>query len=387
MAVSQPAINLSANSHASAMTDYIEGGVKRAMALGNRGPIELDSAGRLDPSILDAYWRCGFYVFEGVIAEAELADLRADLERVLAGAPVEPGATLDAVGRPAIGQEFTGASFNLAKPLSDPVGGTSINQGRHPVKMAEPEPPKGAPKWTVQRLRGNLQIMDSCLCLYGHPGLLSVAAAVNGDDFVPFNEVTFVKEPGLGVSIAWHRDGTTHWNSPDWDQGAHGFNFMAQVYGSTPGNGVWVVPGTHKHADIDIRELVKDAGSERIDGAVPMICAPGDVVMSNRQVIHGSFANTSPDRRITLNMGFFPRRRILNVTTKKLDGADVTYDEEWVHTRSRMIAVAIDARQQRFPGETRYHYWPLADEEDDNRWNEETRQSIVKDYNMRDFHL
>ena len=131
---------------------------------------------------------------------------------------------------------------------------------------------------------------------------------MNGEDFVPFNEVTFLKEPGLGVSVAWHQDGTTHWGSPEWNQGTHGFNFMAQIYGSTPSNGVWVVPGTHKQGKVDIKALVENSGSERISTAVPMVCESGDVVISNRQLVHGSFANTSEERRVTLNMGFLPRK-------------------------------------------------------------------------------
>ena len=91
-------------------------------------------------------------------------------------------------------------------------------------------------------------------------------------------------------------------------------------YPSTAGNGVWVLPGSHKVKDMDIPALVRDSGSERIEGAVPMVCEAGDVVISNRQLVHGSFANTSPDRRITLNMGFFPRKRIENVTVTPLGG-------------------------------------------------------------------
>ena len=140
--------------------------------------------------------------------------------------------------------------------------------------------------------------------LYGHPELLAVAAAVNGEDFVLFADALFIKEPGRGASVAWHQDGVTHWESPDWDQGSHGFNFMAQLYGCTPANGVWVVPGTHRLGKVDIRAMVSEAGTERLPGAVPMVCAPGDVVISNRQVLHGSFANTSDEWRVTVNMGF-----------------------------------------------------------------------------------
>ena len=50
-----------------AMQAYLRDGEERAFALGNRGPIRFDRDGRLAPDILEAYWRCGFYVFEGVL--------------------------------------------------------------------------------------------------------------------------------------------------------------------------------------------------------------------------------------------------------------------------------------------------------------------------------
>ncbi|MFT5175147.1 MAG: hypothetical protein ACI8W7_003336 [Gammaproteobacteria bacterium] len=385
--MASPAIELNACEHASAMGKYQQGGEQRAAELGNRGPIRFDAQGDIHPDILDAYWRCGFYVFEGVIGEVEIDELRADVERVLHGAPAQPEAVLDKDGNSAIGSAYDRPSFSFAAPLSDPVGGTNKNKGRHPVKMLEPLPAADAPAFTIERIRGNLQLMDSCLRLYGHHGLLSIAAAVNGPDFVPYNEVTFVKEAGLGVSVAWHRDGTTHWDAADWDQGAHGFNFMAQLYSSTAANGVWVLPGTHKVKHMDIAQLVAQSGSERIADAVPMLCAPGDVVISNRQLVHGSFANTSCERRITLNMGFFPRRRVENVTTTRLDGVAETYDAQRLARRTRLIAVAIDARRQRFADEPRYVYAPLLGREDENRWNEATRKAVVDNYSVYDMYI
>ena len=52
-----------------------------------------------------------------------------------------------------------------------------------------------------------------------------------------------------------------------------------------------------------------------------------------------------------------------------------------------MIPVAIDARRQRFPDEVPYVYRPAAGLEDRNRWSEETRATIVRDYNMRDMYI
>lgn len=377
----QTSAPLTAQDHARAMADYSRAGEARAWALGNRGPIRFDADGKLDRSILDSYWTHGFFVLEGVVGPEELAELRADVDAVLARAPSSPEADrnrTDGIIKP---------PYRWAKPLSDPVGGTDKNNGRHPVEMLQPTLGEGGPAWTVELLDGNLHLMDTALRLYGHPGLLGVAAAVLGDDFVPYNEVTFVKEAGLGPSVAWHQDGTTHWTAPDWDMGAHGFNFMTQLYASTAGNGVWVLPGSHKLGKADIRRLVAQSGSDRIDGAVPMLCSAGDTIITNRQLLHGSFANSSPDRRITLNAGFFPRKRVLGVTTRRLHGAIETYDQARIDERCRILQLAIDARLQRFPQERAYVYRPLAGREDESRWNETTRQTMLKNYNQRDMFI
>ena len=380
-APTQTSAPLTAQDHARAMADYSRAGEARARALGNRGPIRFDADGKLDRSILDSYWTHGFYVLEGVVGPEELAELRADVDAVLARAPASPEADrnrTDGIIKP---------PYRWAKPLSDPVGGTDKNNGRHPVEMLQPTLGEGGPAWTVELLDGNLHLMDTALRLYGHPGLLGMAAAVLGDDFVPYNEVTFVKEAGLGPSVAWHQDGTTHWTAPDWDMGAHGFNFMTQLYASTAGNGVWVLPGSHKLGKADIRKLVAQSGSDRIDGAVPMLCSAGDTIITNRQLLHGSFANSSPDRRITLNAGFFPRKRVLGVTTRRLHGAIETYDQARIDERCRILQLAIDARRQRFPQERAYVYRPLAGREDESRWNETTRQTMLKNYNQRDMFI
>ena len=369
-------------------SDYAAAGQRRAYALGNRGPLKFAADGSLSEEILGAYRSCGCYLFEGVIGAAELAELRAGVARLLEHAPVAPGAQLDAQGRPAVGVDLARRPFAFARPLSDPTGGTTRSRGRHQVKMEEPEPESGAPEFVVYNIAAQLQLGDSFLRLYGHPQLLRVAEQLNGSDFTPFTESIFVKQPGLGASVAWHQDGTTHWDSPDLDDDTHGFNFMAQLYGSTPGNGVWVIPGSHRLGKIDIKARVAaNGGDVRLPGAVPLICGPGDVVMCNRQTLHASFANTSPDLRVTLNFGFHRRASVLGVRRERADGSSAHYDAAYIHQRSRMIAVAIDARRQRFPDEAVYRYQPLHHEGASNRWNEAARNNIVKDYDLRDLSL
>lgn len=368
------------------MDIYLREGEARAMSLGNRGPVRFDADGNLHPEILDAYWRCGFYVFEGVVGEEELNDIDADLHDILDRLPSEQGSSVDAKGRPALTTACTAPTLFWSKPLADPFGGTELANGRHPVKMVEPTADATAPKEIVYLILGSLQFSDACLRTYGHPDLLAIAAGVNGDDFVPFTDALFIKEPGRGASVAWHQDGVTHWNNPDWDQGSHGFNMMLQLYGCTAANGVWVVPGTHKLGKVDIKAMVADAGCERLPDAVPIIAAPGDVAITNRQALHGSFANTSPNWRVTVNYGFHRRQSVLGVAGGGLHAAAAVFDEDRIHKRSRVIGYAIDARKQRFPSETAFSYQPFVQSGESYIWNADAKASM-HDYNLLDLSI
>jgi len=383
---------LSRDEHVAAMADFVAAGEARARALGNRGPVRRDEAGRLHPDILAAYWQHGFYVFEGVVDADEVAELRADTDEMIARAPVRRGAHVDAQGRPALGRDYAIQPYLMVRPLSDPWGGTKALGGRHPSKMTEPTADAGAPDEVVYLMFGMCQAMPAALRLYGHPTLLTIAAGINGDDFVPYNDAVFVKQPGLGGSVAWHQDGITHWESPEWDEGIHGFNFQVQLYRTTAANGLWVVPGTHKTGRVDIKQLVADnGGSDRLPQAVPLLCEPGDVTVVNRQLVHGSFANTSEDIRVSVTFGFHRRASVLGVRGKlSIKPDDLSwsegdvYDEKRIDDRSAVIAVAIDARHQHRSDEVPFRYQPFAGREHETRFGPENFERYIRDYNTRD---
>ena len=379
---------MNASEYASAQTDYVNEGIKRAQVLGNRGPARFDEGGKLHPEILDAYWRTGFYVFEGLVDQAEIELLRAELDDLLQRAPTDNGASEDAFGRPAFGQQFARPTYSLIRPLSDPWGGTDKLNGRHPTQMTQPVSAQDAPKKVVFLMSGMCQIMDSGLRLYGHPQLLGIAASINGDDFVPYNDAIFVKLPGLGGSVSWHQDGVTHWDSPQWDQGIHGFNFQVQLYDTSARSCLWVVPGTHKDGKLDIKKLVaQNQGSEFLPDAVPLFAKAGDVTIVNRQALHGSFANTSKDTRISLTFGFHRRSSVLGARGALSQTNDEVYDAERIDQRSRVIAVAIDARQQFYPQEDRYSYQPMLGRETELEFSEATWNKVIRDYNLQDLSI
>jgi ectoine hydroxylase-related dioxygenase (phytanoyl-CoA dioxygenase family) len=365
-----------------AMQAYFRDGERRALALNNRGPIRFTSTGELHPEILDAFKETGFYVFEGALSAEELAELKAEVMDLIGRFPVERGASVDRQGRPALGVGLPFEAVNWSRPLGDPLGGTQVANGRSPVRMMEPEPAKGLPAEIPFNLMAPFQFSDAALRVYGHPQLLKIAAAINGEDFCPYAESIIIKKPGEGASFAWHQDGTTHWNGPGWTPLSHGFNFMVQIFDSKAANAVWYLPGTH-NGKVDIQAAAAAAGGNRLPGAVPLICKAGDITISNRQVLHCSFPNTSPDWRVTLTMGCYPRKSVLGVETHGMDGTLQRYDEERVRKRCEMIGYAIEARRQRHPEETPFRYAPHAAAGEVFRWDDAARAKI-DGYSLRD---
>lgn len=364
---------------------YIREGEEAALALPNRGPIRFDDNGNIHPEILSGFDEFGFYVLEGVLSDVELQDWEADMQAIRQNLPIHKDAQVDAAGRAALGIDSIGPCLVWARPLSDPLGGTALFGGRHTVKMEEYGCESGMPEEIVYLIMGPLRYSEALLRITGHPQLLAIAEAINGEDFVPFNEGLWIKEPGLGSSTAWHQDGVTHWSDPDWDQNIHGMTFQVLLYGSSGANGVWVLPGSHKSGKIDLKALADAAGSDRLIGAVPYVCKPGDVVLHNRQIVHGAFANKSKDFRVSLTFGTHRRSSILNVEAG-LHNSSAVYDAARVLERSRMIGYAIDARRQYFPDEKPYCYKPLSGVDDTPVWSSEAK-ALIRNYNLLDLSI
>ena len=371
---------------AEAMREYLLGGQAAALALDNRGPIEFDASGKLAQHIAEAYSKYGFYIFTQVLSETECLDIETDIIELKETFPISPDSGVDEFGRPALGVDSNTPHLVWSKPLGDPLGGTQLANGRHQVKMFEPEATADTPLASPFILLGSLRFSDACLRTYAHPELLRVAEAINGPDFAPFNEALFIKEPGIGAAVSWHQDGVTHWDSPDFDENIHGFNFMAQLYGSTAVNGVWVLPGSHKLGKIDIAGLVSESKSERIEGAVPLVCDRGDVVICNRQALHGSFPNSGFEPRLTVNFGFHKRSSVLGVKGGGIHSDAQVFDDEIIARRSKVLGYAIAARKERYSDEVAYTYQPFETAGLTFEWNDAARHDM-HDYNRDDLSI
>jgi ectoine hydroxylase-related dioxygenase (phytanoyl-CoA dioxygenase family) len=159
-----------------------------------------------------------------------------------------------------------------------------------------------------------------------------------------------------------------------------------QLYPTTLGNCLWVLPGSHKLGKADIKAMVREnGGSEQLPGAVPLVCGAGDVTMVNRQMVHGSFANSSPDLRISLTFGFHRRTSVLGQKAAlSIEESKAVYDEKRIFERSAVIQVAIDARRQAFPDAPVFRYQPFAGLEEAFRFTPENFERVIRDYNTKD---
>jgi hypothetical protein len=183
--------------------------------------------------------------------------------------------------------------------------------------------------------------------LLGHPDLLSVVEAMQGDQFITTASPMVFKYPERGAIMCWHRDALRPKDAPEAIP-----TFTADLYldATTPENAVWAVPGSHR---LSPQEALDDCirrndgmGFKTDGGAVPIIAEPGDLVLHHTWVNHGSASCDAPLRRI-IYFQFLPMqfaRRMFNHT--------------YLRHSHRRIAMSIAERmgQSYAKDETPYRY-------------------------------
>ena len=303
-----------------AMQAYLRDGERRAAALGNRGPIRFTPTGELA-----SRHRRGLLALRLLRLRGRARGRRAGRHRARPARHPRPPAGRE--GRGARRQGPAGARRRLhgAEPAlgasrsATRVGGTDAANGRHPVKMFEPAAAGRCAEG------GRLPHPGLAAVLRGRAARLrpSRAAGRRRRDQRRRTSCRSTRRCGSRSRASAPRSpgtrtASTHWDSPDWDQGIHGFNFMAPAL------------RLHRGQRRVGRAGLAQAGQGRHQGAgrrrpapsgcptpCRSICAPGDVAITNRQALHGSFANTSPDWRVTINFGFHRRTSVLGVRGRR----------------------------------------------------------------------
>lgn len=140
--------------------------------------------------------------------------------------------------------------------------------------------------------------------------LVQIAQLFVGPDLGLFASHYISKPPFSGQPVLWHQD-SAFWPLDPMEV----VTLWLAVDPSTRENGcVRLIPGSHK---LDVAAMRDNTDVESVLGkeiavdvdetqAVDMVLAPGDVEVHHPNIVHGSEANTSPQRRCGLTIRYIP---------------------------------------------------------------------------------
>ncbi len=185
---------------------------------------------------------------------------------------------------------------------------------------------------------------SASLELLGCPQVLAVAESMGGVNFVPTYESMVFKQEGDGEKIAWHQDAIHPRNYRI-------YNMDIYLDPSRSGAGALrVIPGTQTKKQ-NFCNITEPYGWE-IPESIEVEMAPGDVLLHDVMVAHGSPATVGKALRRTVYYEFRAAEEILE---------DGPWDREWIDRRLRLIPIALRAYRSAFPGADEYQ-WKISDE-------------------------
>jgi ectoine hydroxylase-related dioxygenase (phytanoyl-CoA dioxygenase family) len=180
--------------------------------------------------------------------------------------------------------------------------------------------------------------------LLGSPQVLGVAESLCGQNFVPTYESMVFKQEGDGEAIKWHQD-AVHPRSH------RIFNYDLYLDASRSGGGaLWVIPKSQTQAH-DICALTEQYGWN-VPGAIEVEMAPGDVLLHDVMVVHGSPHTEGNALRRTIYYEFRAAEEIV---------ADGPWDRTWIDQRLRLIPLALRRHAAAYPHDPAFA-WRVSDE-------------------------
>lgn len=180
--------------------------------------------------------------------------------------------------------------------------------------------------------------------LLGSPAVLGIAESLAGANFVPTYESLVFKDAGDGAAINWHQDAVhprTH----------RIFNVDVYLDESRAGEGpLRVAPGSQNHR-VDICDLEGRYGWNA-PGVIQAEMRPGDVLVHDVMVVHGSEAVVGNRLRRTIYYEFRPAEQIVT---------EGPWDRDWVNQRLRLVPLGLAEYAQHSPRAEQFAWQPSDD--------------------------
>ena len=175
--------------------------------------------------------------------------------------------------------------------------------------------------------------------LLGSPQVLAVAESLCGPNFVPTYESMVFKQAGDGEAIRWHQD-AVH------PRRHRIFNYDLYLDESRADAGaLLVIPGSQTTI-LDACEMERLHGWTP-PGAITVEMEPGDVLLHDVMVIHGSPRTVGRALRRTIYYEFRAAEQILS---------EGPWDAEWVEQRMSLIPLGLAAHAAAYPTEEAFEW-------------------------------
>ncbi|MCP3803404.1 phytanoyl-CoA dioxygenase family protein [Allokutzneria sp. A3M-2-11 16] len=175
--------------------------------------------------------------------------------------------------------------------------------------------------------------------LLGSPAMLGIVESLSGPNFVPTYEAVVFKNEGEGVAVEWHQDAVHPRKSRIYNVGVY-------LDSARKGEGeVRVLPGS-QHGPADVCQVGERHGWNP-PGVVQAELEPGDVLIHDVMVVHGSQDVVGNALRRTIYYEFRPVEQIL---------AEGPWDRDWVDKRLRLLRLGISAYADAHPDAEAFHW-------------------------------
>ena len=180
--------------------------------------------------------------------------------------------------------------------------------------------------------------------LLGSPQVLAVAESLCGPNFVPTYESMVFKMTGSGAPIHWHQD-AVH------PRRHRIFNYDVYLDASRTGAGALKVVPRSQLKKVDVCDFDDNHGWNP-PGVIEVEMEPGDVLLHDVMVVHGSEPVVGKALRRTLYYEFRPAEEILE---------DGPWDRNWIDRRLRLVPLGLHRHRETFP-EVEQYAWRITDE-------------------------
>jgi ectoine hydroxylase-related dioxygenase (phytanoyl-CoA dioxygenase family) len=175
--------------------------------------------------------------------------------------------------------------------------------------------------------------------LLGSPQVLAVAESLCGPDFVPTYESMVFKKAGDGEKIPWHQD-AVHTRK------YRVFNFDLYLDASKIGGGALRVVPKSQRTIHDACRVATDYAWD-VPGVIHVELEPGDVLLHDVMVLHGSERTLGTNLRRTIYYEFRSSDMILE---------EGPWDKAWVDKRLHLVPVALEAFRERYPDHPQFQW-------------------------------